>query len=126
MSEEKEVTTTKTQRATKSSQEQVNPEVKQEQESVNPEVQEQEPLANKRIYVGPGKPGLITNTVYDGDYPFPVQEMIKQCPSIEKLIVKISELAEKSAKVREKGTMEHRHAVKVLEYFKGEGEPNDI
>lgn len=116
MSEEKEVTTTKPQRTTNKLQESVNTEVKQEQES----------LANKRIYIGPGKPGLITNTVYDGEYPLPVEEMIVQCPSIEKLMVKISELAEKSTKVREKGTMEHRHAVKVLEYFKGEGELNDI
>lgn len=80
-----------------------------------------EPLTEKRIYVGPGKPGLITNTVYSGEFPLFVKEMIEACPAIESLMVKISEYPIAKEKVNQKGTIEYANAKKVLEYFASEG-----
>lgn len=83
--------------------------------------EEVEELSVQRIYVGPGRPGLITNTVYSNGYPIFVAEMIEECPSIEKLMVKITDYATSKARVGEKGTVENTHAQKVLDYYKGEG-----
>lgn len=78
------------------------------------------PLSDKRIYVGPGRPGLITNTVYDGGYPIYVKEMMEECPAIEKLMVKIKDYTKAKENINKKGTIENRHAQKVIDYF-GEG-----
>lgn len=81
----------------------------------------EEPLSNKRIYVGPGKPGLITNTVYSGELPLFVKEMVEECPAIGNLMVKISEYPVAKEKVGQKGTIEYASAKKILEYFSSEG-----
>ncbi len=85
-----------------------------------------EPLANKRIYVGPGRPGLLTNAVYDGEYPIYVQEALEECPAIEKLMVPIHQYQSKKKAAKEKGTIEYKWAQEVFEYFqkddKEEGE----
>lgn len=91
---------------------------KQEKEAADKELEVVEELITQRIYVGPGKPGLITNTVYADGYPLPVAEMIAVCPAIEKLMVKIAEYPEARRKVTEKGTLEYANAAKVLEFFK--------
>lgn len=80
-----------------------------------------EALSEKKIYVGPGKPGLLTNTVYDGDYPLYVQEMIDDCPEIEHLMVGIKDYRTAQQKTKEKGTLEYTRATKIMEYFKKEG-----
>lgn len=79
-----------------------------------------EVLSEKKIYVGPGKPGLVTNTVYDGGYPIFIKEMIEECPEIEKLMVAIKDYSTAQQKIREKGTLEHAHAEKIMAYFKKE------
>lgn len=82
---------------------------------------QEEPLEKKRIYVGPGKPGLITNTVYDGDFPIYVKQMIEECPAIGKLMVKISDYAKAKENVGKTGTVEIGNAQRVLDYFKDKG-----
>lgn len=82
------------------------------------------PLSDKRIYVGPGKPGLITNTVYSGGYPLFVKKMIEDCPAIESLMVKIPDYAKAKDNVKKVGTIEHANAKKVADYFKSEGVKN--
>lgn len=88
---------------------------------VKEEPLQEESLESKRIYVGPGKPGLITNTVYSGGFPIFVKEMIEECPAIESLMVRISDYPTAKEKVRKMGTIEYANAKKVLEYFKNEG-----
>lgn len=95
--------------------------VRVEPEDVAKVFAKEAPLANKRIYVGPGKPGLITNTVYSGGYPVFVSAMIEECPAIEKLMVKIPDYATAKLKVKKKGTIEYENAQRVLSYIKGEG-----
>lgn len=74
-------------------------------------------LSGKKIYVGPGKPGLLTNTVYDGGYPLYVQEMIDECPEIEKLMVEIKNYRTSQQKIKEIGTLENSYARKIMDYF---------
>lgn len=83
--------------------------------------EEVEELSVQRIYVGPGRPGLITNTVYSDGYPIFVSEMIEECPSIEKLMVKIADYSTAKVRVGEKGTVENTNAQKILDYYKGKG-----
>lgn len=77
-------------------------------------------LSNKKIYVGPGSPGLMPNTVYDGGYPLYVQEMIDDCPEIEKLMVNIDQYAVSQKSVKENGSLLNTYAKKVTKYFQGE------
>lgn len=72
----------------------------------------------KRIYIGPGKLGLITNTVFDGELPMHVKQMVEECPEIEKLLVPIKDYKIKRGKVNRKGTLEYESARKVTAYIR--------
>lgn len=76
----------------------------------------------QRIYVGPNFAELQKYTVAkDGLTPH-MKDVIKRCPSVGKLFVKIEDMAYTENRVSEKGTLEHRHFNKVVEYANGKDE----
>ena len=68
-------------------------------------------MDEQKIYIGPNIPslGLMRNQVYLGGIPGQVKAAITADPSIEALIVPLSELAESLQAVQTKGT--HLHHV---------------
>lgn len=76
----------------------------------------------QRIYVGPNFAELQKYTVAkDGLTPH-MEDVIKKCPSVGKLFVKIEDMAYVEGRVNEKGTLEHRHFNKIFEYANGKDE----
>lgn len=73
-------------------------------------------MAEKMIYLGPGKPklGLRYGTVYDGGLPPYVTMMMADFPELAMLIVDVEELKQKEARIKRQGTPEHR-AYEVIE-----------
>ena len=71
------------------------------------------------IYVGPNLLGLPKYTVVESLKVPNLQKFIKDCPDIEKLIVPIKEMSEIEARIKQKGTLEHRYFNKVSEFKAG-------
>jgi len=71
------------------------------------------------IYVGPNLLGLTKYTVVESLKVPNLQKFIKDCPEIKKLIVPIKEMAEIEARIKQKGTLEHRYFNKVYEFKAG-------
>ena len=78
--------------------------------------------ASKRIYIGPNLQQLITYTVVEDEFPEHIKSIIKACSSVEKLFVKIDELAALEKRTKTKGTLEYRNYIKVIEFAQGKGE----
>ena len=80
-----------------------------------------EPVPQK-IYVGPNLLGLSRYTVVESNITPHIENLIKECPEIEKLIVPITKMAETEGRIKEKGTLEHRHYNNVLKYLNRKGD----
>ncbi|MCF2639390.1 MAG: hypothetical protein SOR11_07390 [Fusobacterium sp.] len=75
-----------------------------------------------KIYLGPSirKYGLMTNTVYLGDFPSNVEEAIKEFPEIAPLFIEInSEFALKKGNIVKAGTRENILFNKILKKLGG-------
>ena len=70
----------------------------------------------QKIYVGPNLLGLPKYTVVESIKVPHVQKFIEDCAAIEKLFVAIGEMAETESRAKQKGTLEHRHYNKVVEF----------
>lgn len=71
----------------------------------------------QKIYVGPNIPGLPKYTVVESLEIPHVQNIIKDCAAVEKLFIPIEKMAEVEVRVATKGTLEHRHLNKVIEFI---------
>lgn len=76
----------------------------------------------QRIYVGPNLLELQKYTVVEEKFTPHIEGLIKKCPAVGKLFVKIEEMAYVESRVKEKGTLEHRHYNNVIAYGSGKGE----
>lgn len=77
----------------------------------------------QKIYVGPNLLGLSKYTVLEDKITPHIESFVKECPEIGKLIVPIEKMAETEARVKEKGTLEHRHYIKIeAAYSKRKGD----
>lgn len=74
---------------------------------------------SQKIYVGPNLLGLPKYTVVESVKIPHVQNFIKDCPEVEKLFVAIDKMAEAETRIKQKGTLEHRHFNKVAEFKVG-------
>lgn len=75
-----------------------------------------------KMYLGPSirKYGLLTNTVYLGDFPSNIEEAIKEFPEIAPLFVEInSEFAIKKGNVVKTGTKENILFNRILKKLGG-------
>lgn len=75
-----------------------------------------------KIYLGPSirKYGLMTNTVYLGDFPLNVENAIKEFPEITSLFIEInSEFALKKGNIVRAGTRENILFNRILKKLGG-------
>lgn len=93
--------------------------VEEAEENKTPVHKEEVP---QKIYVGPNLLGLTKYTVIESEITPHIQSFVKDCPEINKLIVPIEKMAITEARIREKGTLEHRHYNKVQEFKNGKGD----
>lgn len=73
----------------------------------------------QKIYVGPNMLGLPKYTVVESVKTPHIQNFIKECPEVEKLFVAIEKMPETESRIKQKGTLEHRHFNKVVEFKAG-------
>lgn len=81
-----------------------------------------ETVVKPKIYIGPNMVQLTTYTVFSNGLPFHVEDLIKKCPSVGRLIVSIEDLAQAEGKSRTKGSKEYRHYRDVIKFLNGERE----
>lgn len=84
--------------------------------------QEVPEVITQRIYVGPNFAELQKYTVAREGLTPHMKDVIKKCPSVGKLFVKIEDMAYAESRANEKGTLEHRHFNKVVQYANGKDE----
>lgn len=99
----------------KANTEQVGEAIKSVSPAPAPEVHKEK--LPQKIYVGPNIPGLPKYTVVESIKVPHVQNIIKECAAVEKLFVAIDKMAETEARAATKGTLEHRHLNKVIEFL---------
>lgn len=112
MAESKEQTSTT---KTKASNKNIAPEVQVE-------IVEVSPKKEQLIYIGPGSVQLNQYTVIENEFPLHIKELITKCPEIEKLFVPVTKFTNIEPRVAKKGTLEHRHYQKVVDFLSGKGE----
>lgn len=77
---------------------------------------EEKPVITQKIYVGPNLLGLPTYTVIENEFTEHIKNFIKDCTEVGKLFVPIAEMANTENRVKEKGTLEHRHYQKIMAF----------
>lgn len=68
----------------------------------------------KTIYIGPSLQGLTTNTIFNGDYPPHVKELIEKRPTIAGLIVGLESLQQSRRDINRQGHILHTNLQKLL------------
>ena len=81
-------------------------------------------ISNKpaRVYVGPSLPGgvLPQFTVFQGELPVPIVDLMGKCPSLSLLIVPVSQLSQARKDVITKGSLLNLYASKIRKEARGE------
>nr|DAG59550.1 MAG TPA: hypothetical protein [Caudoviricetes sp.] len=71
------------------------------------------------MYIGPTIPGIVrSNTIYMGELPNRLKELIGELPVINSLIVSIEALPEAKKALAEQGSVENVAYERVLNYRK--------
>lgn len=71
------------------------------------------------MYIGPTIPGIVrSNTIYMGELPNRLKELIGELPVINNLIVPIEALPEAKKALAEKGSVENVAYKRILDYRK--------
>lgn len=71
------------------------------------------------MYIGPTIPGIVrSNTIYMGELPNRLKELIGELPVINSLIVSIEALTEAKKALAEQGSVENVAYERVLNYRK--------
>ena len=58
-----------------------------------------------RIYIGPSLQGLSTNTIFRGDLPLYIKDLIEKRPAVAGLIVPLENLQKARNEMNEKGNI---------------------
>lgn len=66
------------------------------------------------IYIGPSIPGLTTNTIFRGEYPPHIKDMIEKKPAIAGLIVSLDGLQESRKALNKSGHILNINFQKLL------------
>lgn len=68
----------------------------------------------KTIYIGPSLQGLTTNTIFSGDYPPHVKDLIEKRPALAGLIVGLESLQQSRRDINKQGHILHTNLQKLL------------